>query len=188
MEARYLEQSRLVVDVLPFVAQEEQKFAQMLLDDLASGSVTLEPGLTIYDYINQYKTKTLSKDIELAVQAFGLNKELLVDLLSMGPITEKNINDFGRYDRLLESVDAQKAKAYLESAMKTKLNVFQYNIQLDKVLRKFLRSGGKGAAIPKVEISAGQDEMPVILALQSVDAPEETDWTGRMAAFEDTEG
>lgn len=170
------------------LSQEEQKFAQMLLDDLASGSVTLEPGLTICDYINQYKTKTLNKDIELAVQAFGLNKELLVDLLSMGSITENNINDFGRYDKLLKSVDAQKAKAYLESAMKTKLSVFQYNVRLDMVLREFLYSGGKGATIPKVEISAGRDEMPAILALQSVDAPEETDWTGRMAAFEDTEG
>ena len=81
----------------------------------------------------------------------------------------------------------KKAEAYLESAMKTKLSVFQYNVRLDMVLREFLYSGGKGATIPKVEISAGQDEIPVILSIQSVDAPEETDWTGRMAAFEETE-
>ena len=169
------------------LSQDEQKFAQMLLDDIASGNVTLEPGLTISDYITQYKTKALNRDIELAVQAFGLSKELLVDLLGAGPITESNINDFGRYDKLLKSVDVQKAKAYLEVAMKTRLSVFQFNARLDMVLREFLYSGGKGEKIPKQPSGAVCGEIIRCDTPGFGEAPEESDWEGRMAAFEETE-
>jgi len=136
------------------LSQEDQKFAQMLIDDLASGSITLEPGLTISDYITQYKTKALNRDIELAVRAFGLDKALLVEMLSGGSIDEGNLNTFGRFDKLLRSVDRTKAKAYLEAAMETSLTTFQFNARLNTVLREFLFSGGKGEKIPAVRIES----------------------------------
>lgn len=155
------------------LSQEDQKFAQMLIDDLASGSVTLEPGLTIGDYIAQYKTKALNRDIELAVRAFGLDKALLVDMLSGGSVDEGNLNAFGRFDKLLRSVDRTRAKAYLEMAMETPLTTFQFNARLNTVLREFLFSGGKGDRIPKVQV------------VQFGETPEEGDYENRMAAFEE---
>ena len=132
------------------LSQEDQKFAQMLIDDLASGNVTLEPGLSILDYIAQYKNKELSHDVDLAVAAFGLDRRLLTELLRLGPLDAENVNDFGRYDNLVRSVDQAKAKAYLEKAMGEKLGEFAYHARLDKVLREFLYSGGKGETIPKI--------------------------------------
>ncbi len=132
------------------LSQEDQGFAQMLIDDLASGSIQLEPGLSISDYIAQYKNRALSRDVDLAVRAFGLDRHLLIDLLRNGPLTNDNINAFGRYDRLVRSVDHAQAKSYLEKAMGREMDEFTYRARLNMVLREFLYSGGKGETIPKI--------------------------------------
>ena len=132
------------------LSQEDQVFAQMFIDDLSSGNIQLEPGLSISDYIAQYRNKEMSHDIDQAVAAFGLDKHLLIELLRRGPLDAENIDAFGRYTNLVKSVDNARAKAYLERAMGEKLGEFAYHARLDMVLREFLYSGGKGEKIPKI--------------------------------------
>ena len=131
------------------LAQEDQKFAEMLLDDIESGSVELRSGMTIQDYITEYKTKALNKDIDFAVEAFGLDRRLLVEILSSGKVTEANLNEYGRFQRLMDSVDHARAKRYLEDAMGQTLSQLQYRSRLNTVLSEFLISGGKGEKIPR---------------------------------------
>ena len=145
------------------LSQEDQKFAEMLLDDIAHGNIILKPGLTLQDYITQYKTKALNEDIDLAVSAFGLNKVLLVDILSHGKVTESNLNEFGRFKKLVDSVNNAKAKAYLEDALGMSLNPIAYYSKITAVLKEFLISGGKGEKIPKIELATGDDEAPQML-------------------------
>ncbi len=140
---------------------EDQKYAERLLFDIAFGAIELEPGLTLQDYITQYKTKALNRDIDLAVQAFGLDKALLVDILGHGKVTEENLNEYGRFDKLVASVDRVRAKAYLESALGMSLSTIGYRTRITTVLKEFLISGGKGEKIPKVEID--EDEAPTFL-------------------------
>lgn len=131
------------------LAQEDQKFAEMLLDDIESGSVELRPGMTIQDYIAEYKTKALNRDIDFAVEVFGLERRLLVEFLSGGKVTEANLNEYGRFQRLMESVDHGKATRYLESALGELLSPLQYRSKLNAILSEFLISGGKGEKIPR---------------------------------------
>mgnify|MGYP003316242341 CR=1 FL=1 len=130
--------------------QEDQKYAEMLLDDLGSGNIQLESGLAIQDYITQYKTKALNRDIDLCVNAFGLNKTLLVDILRSGHVTPGNLDEYGRFKKLMDSVDNGKAKTYLETASGTPLTMFAYRSKITSILSEFLYSGGKGEKIPKV--------------------------------------
>ena len=129
---------------------EDQKYAEMLLDDLGSGNIQLEGGLTVQDYITQYKTRALNRDIDLCVTAFGLDKRLLVDILRSGHVTPGNLDEYGRFKKLMGSVDKEKAKAYLEAASGTPLSQLSYSSKITSVLSEFLYSGGKGEKIPKV--------------------------------------
>jgi type I restriction enzyme R subunit len=133
------------------LSQEDQKYAEMLLDDIAHGNITLESGMTLQDYITQYKTKALSRDIDLAVNAFGLDKTLLVDILGHGKLTGKNLDEYGRFGKLVKSVDDDKAKKYLEQAQGVSLSMIGYRTHLSTVLKEFLISGGKGEKIPKIK-------------------------------------
>lgn len=138
---------------------EDQVFAQMLLDDLAGGNIKLEPGMTIQDYIVQYKAKALNKDIDLAVEAFGLDKMLLVNVLRSGKVTAENLNVYGRFDKLLATVDDAKAKSYLATATGTPLSDFSYKMKINAVLREFLFSGGKGEKIPQLAMPTTYDKL-----------------------------
>ena len=53
-----------------------------------------------------------------------------------------NINEFGRYDKLKETVDKAKAKAYLEKKEGKKLIPPLVNMKVDTLLRKFITTGG----------------------------------------------
>ena len=145
------------------LSEDDQKYAELLLDDIASGNITLESGMTLQDYITQYRTKALNRDIDLAVSAFGLDKTLLVDILTSGRVTEANLNEYGRFDKLLKSVDAAKAKPYLEAALGITLSVLTYKLRLSTVLKEFLFSGGKGEKIPKIVSALDDDDEPQFL-------------------------
>ena len=129
----------------------DQKYAEMLLDDIAHGNITLESGMTLQDYIAQYKTKARNRDIDMAVDAFGLDKKLLVDILGRGKVTETNLNEYGRFEKLVGSVDDDKAKKYLERAQGESLSIIGYRTRICIVLKEFLISGGKGEKIPRIE-------------------------------------
>ena len=158
----------------------DQKFAEMLLDDIAHGNIELESGLTLNDYITQYKTKALNRDIDLAVRAFGLDKRLLVEILSHGKVTESNLNEFGRFDKLIKSVDDSTAKEYLEKALDMTLSTIGYRTRLSTVLKEFLFSGGNGEKIPKIElpkastIEWGNAEQPQYLMAAEGESTDET--------------
>ena len=132
------------------------------------------------DYITQYKTKALNRDIDLAVRAFGLDKRLLVEILSHGKVTESNLNEFGRFDKLIKSVDDSTAKEYLEKALDMTLSTIGYRTRLSTVLKEFLFSGGNGEKIPKIElpkastIEWGNAEQPQYLMAAEGESTDET--------------
>ena len=57
-------------------------------------------------------------------------------------VTEANINEFGRFDKLKATVNRDNAKAFLEALERTTIKPFQINMKVDQVLRKFILEGG----------------------------------------------
>ena len=57
-------------------------------------------------------------------------------------LTEANINEYGRFDKLIASVDRAKSKVYFEKAEGQTVSVFATNSKASKLLREFLLKGG----------------------------------------------
>lgn len=123
------------------LSQEEQKYANLFLHDIQSGDVQAEPGKTFRDYITEYQHQAKDDQIHRMAEILGLYEEKLRDMMGM-KLTEADINEFGRFDELKKTVDRKKAKEFFEKREQTKLNPPKVNIRVDRLLRKFILSGG----------------------------------------------
>ena len=132
-----------------FLSQEEQKYADLFLHDVQSGDVHLQEGKTFRDYITEYQNKSKHEQVERIVHYLGCSEELLIDLME-SHVTEKNINDYGRFDRLKNTVVKDEAKAYFSAVEGKDIPMFRINSRAEKMLKDFILSGGKDIPdIPK---------------------------------------
>ena len=79
--------------------------------------------------------------LEEAATAIGVDETMLRAFMQL-KVTEANINEFGRFDKLKATVDRTTAKAFLEALEGNAIKPFQINMKLDQVLRKFILEGG----------------------------------------------
>ena len=117
--------------------QKDQRTAILILHDIQSGDLILEPGKTIQDYINQYQLKELYEQMKILAEATGVNLSMLNNLMTSG-VTEDNLDEYNRFSELRNSVDNGKAKLFIEKI--TGKNVApQFVIaKWTKVLRDFI--------------------------------------------------
>lgn len=123
------------------LTQAEQKYAKLFLHDLQRGDAQLIEGHTFRDYINTYKDKGENAQINAIVNALGLDKTLLLNLLR-DSVSEKTINSFGRFDALKDTVDKTKAKAYFEAQEAKSIPAFRLSMKIDQWLKAFIIKGG----------------------------------------------
>lgn len=123
------------------LTQEEQKFANIFLHDIQRGDVVPEKNKTLRDYITEYQFKAKNEQITYLVAVFGLDEAKLRQLLSIS-INENNINEYGCFDELRNSVDKTKAKHYFEKLEGKSIPVFKINIKLTNLLRQFILNDG----------------------------------------------
>lgn len=123
------------------LSQEDQGFAELFIHDIQSGGVTVKSGMTLRDYITRYAQRARNQQIAKLVDAIGVNEEQLEAMMRLD-INEGNINDFGRFDALVGTVDKAKAQAYFERVEGIKIPLFKVNARVDKLLRSFLESDG----------------------------------------------
>ena len=123
------------------LSQEEQKYAQIFIHDIQSGNIIVENGKTFREYITEYMHRAENDQIRQISNVLGLDETKLRNIINL-KVNENNINAFGRFDELLQSVDINKAKAYLESSLEQELTIFDVNIEVRELLRKFILSNG----------------------------------------------
>ncbi|EHZ2753939.1 type I restriction endonuclease subunit R [Vibrio vulnificus] len=119
------------------LSQSEQKYAKLFLHDLQRGDAKLIEGHTFRDYINDYQNQKEQLRIAAIVEALGLDKDLLLQLMT-GDVNEQNINRFGRFDTLKSTVDRSKAKVYFERIEGATIPPFKLNMRIDKYLQEFI--------------------------------------------------
>ncbi len=122
------------------LTQEEQKTANLFLNDVQRGDVIPEAGKTFRQYITEYQASAKNAQIANITALLGLNESKLVALMNAG-VTAANINEFGRFDALKNSVDKAKAKAYFENQTGATVSPFQVNIKVDSLLEGFIFGG-----------------------------------------------
>ena len=124
------------------LSPEEQKYANLVLHEFESGRIQMLPGKTFRDHITECQTRAKAEQFHRIAAIFGLDEKLLIDIMKV-KVTESTINEFGRFQKLMASVDRAKAKAYFEQREGVKLNAPKVIICTDKLLRDFIFSGGK---------------------------------------------
>ncbi len=96
------------------LTQQEQKYANIFLHDVQSGSLAVDTQKTFRDYITEYQSTAKDTEIHEIAQDLGLDETKLRAMMNTG-ITEANINEYGRFDSLKSTVDICKAKGYFEN-------------------------------------------------------------------------
>ena len=133
------------------LTQEEQKYAYLFLHDIQRGDVNISPDKTLRDYINDYMLRAKTDEIHQMALNLGLDEQKLTDIMSL-KLNDSNLNEFGRYDELKQTVDKTKAKEYFERIEGVKLIPPKVSIKTDKLLREFILRGGMDSTEAEEEI------------------------------------
>lgn len=124
------------------LTHDEQKIANIFLHDVQRGDVKLIEGKTFRDYITEYQFKAKEGEIYEVISSLGLDEPMLRKILS-AHVTENNIDEFGRFGELLNSVDSAKAKQYFEKKEGQTIPAFKVKVKTDKLLREFILTNKK---------------------------------------------
>ena len=123
------------------LTQEEQKFANIFIHDVQSGIAQLKNGKPFREYITEYLFNAKNDQIKKIATILGLDELKLRNLMDIG-INKTNINDYGRFDELKNTVDKTKAKTYFEKLEGNTIPAFKVNIRIHNLLEKFIIEGG----------------------------------------------
>lgn len=123
------------------LSQEEQKYANIFLHDVQRGDVMIEEGKSLRDYITEYQENAKNDQIRKFANAIGIDESKLRAFMNLH-LSEENINEFGRFDELKESIDRNKAKEYFEKLESTIVPLRKVQIKIDSTLRRFVLEGG----------------------------------------------
>jgi type I restriction enzyme R subunit len=123
------------------LTQEEQKYANIFLHDVQSGEAHLSENKTFKEYVTEYQFNAKNDQIYKISNAIGLDENKLRNLMASGVI-ESNINEFGRLDDLMKSVNKHKAKEFIESITEEKIRPFQVNVKINDLVKEFILKGG----------------------------------------------
>ncbi|MBS5888007.1 MAG: type I restriction endonuclease subunit R [Negativicoccus succinicivorans] len=124
------------------LSQERQKLAGILLYDIQSGNIELNPNKTFNDYINEMLGKLENSKIKRVVKNLGCSEELLRELFRKG-VTETNISEYGVFDELKESCDREKSRKFFEAAHGESYSDSYLSMYIDEYLRYFLLHDGE---------------------------------------------
>lgn len=95
------------------LSQRDQRTAQRILHDIESGDLRICKDKTIYDYILDYQKRECDQQVYTLAEATGLNISMLKDLISKDT-TAENINEQGRFDELIKTLDKGKSVDFLK--------------------------------------------------------------------------
>jgi type I restriction enzyme R subunit len=123
------------------LTQEEQKYAALFLHDIQSGSVIIEMGKAFKEYVIEYQARIKNDQIYQLASVLGLDEEKLRSFMKFRA-TPANLNEYGRFEDLISTVDRKKAKEYFETKEKMKIKEYKINVKIDKFLREFIIQGG----------------------------------------------
>ncbi|HFJ6270266.1 TPA: restriction endonuclease subunit R, partial [Enterococcus faecium] len=81
---------------------ELQPYAEMILNDVNNGELVIKEGWEFTDYLNEYQLSEEDDFIQDLVDSTNINEALLREMLDLR-LTEVNINEYSRFDKLKSS-------------------------------------------------------------------------------------
>lgn len=123
------------------LSQEQQKVAGRFLHDVQRGDVKVDGERPFREYITEYQEQAKNSEIDAIVEILGVDKAKLRELMQTN-VTEGNLNEYGRFNKLNATIDKEKAKAYFEEREGDTLPPFRVNIKAQALLKNFILRGG----------------------------------------------
>lgn len=119
----------------------EQRYAKIFLHQVESGEIIVDNSKSFHEYITELHVKYNNDYIHKISNGFGVNEEKFRKLILVGA-TDKNINVYGRYDDLMDSIDINKAKEYLDERDKKEYTLREVRMKVDEELTQIILNGG----------------------------------------------
>lgn len=123
------------------LAQDEQRCAELFIHDVQCGDARVEAGKTFRDYVTDYQQRAKNQQVARLVEALGVDEGKLSALMA-AKVTVTNINEFDRFNDLLQTLDMVHARAFFEAKEGSSIPVFKARMRADALLRKFILEGG----------------------------------------------
>lgn len=119
------------------MSSDDQVFANRWLHDIQSGEAKLVPGKTVQDYINDYKLTQQDHELSVLEEAMGVAPDSLRTILA-AQVNVANINEYGRFDVVLDSVDLDMAAEYFHKQTGKQVPRFKVRTAADQLLRRYV--------------------------------------------------
>lgn len=123
-----------------YLSEEQQKFAKMIIEDIKNNKIQIEKGKSFIDYINEYQEKAKNDEIEKIVELLGLSEEKLRRMLALH-LTEASINEYGYLDDLVNTVNMQKLKEYLQQKENKSVNGIKLRLRARSFIKNYILYG-----------------------------------------------
>lgn len=123
------------------LTQEEQKFAELILSDIQMGKLKVEDDKTFRDYINKYHEKKKNDEIHRFCELLGFDEAKVRELMLARP-NDANLDEYGKFEELMQTLDEDKCKAYFEARDGKKYPKPMIRVKADELARKFFILGG----------------------------------------------
>ena len=121
--------------------QEQQRYADLVIQAAQGFDLELRPGITFMDYINEFQAKGKAGQVKALVEALGVDEKQIRALMAQH-VTEANINEFGRLDSLKKTANIELAKQFFSKREGKPVPPFKVSVMLDALLREFILAGG----------------------------------------------
>lgn len=119
------------------LSQEEQKFAMLFLHDVQTGEIAVQENKSFRDYITDYQTNAKSDQIHRFSEIIGIDEKELRKFINLH-LSENNMNEYGRFEKLKNSVNIDTAKKYFENKEQKSIPIPMIRVKVDQILRKFI--------------------------------------------------
>lgn len=149
------------------LSQREQRTAMSILHDIESGDLHPMKDYTIYDYIADYQQRECDQQVYTLAEETGLDREALKTLVGKD-VNSQNINEHGRFDNLIASVDKNLATAFLKKVLGRDIRSRFIVSNISSLVRRFVLSPADREKI----VFAAQNENYFFNDEQPEDIPE----------------
>ena len=119
----------------------EQRYAKIFLHQVESGEIIVDGSKSFHEYITELHVKYNNDYIHKISNGFGIDEEKFRKLILSGA-TSKNINEYGRYDDLMDTIDINKAKEYIDARDKKDYTLRKVRMKVDEELTQIILNGG----------------------------------------------
>lgn len=121
------------------LSQRDQRTALTILRDIQSGDLRLMPGMTIYDYINEYQKRECDSQIYTLSEATGIDALKLKAIIE-DDVNEMNIDEHNRFTELVETIDKEKSTLFFKKVTGKEVKRMFVISNISSLIRRFILS------------------------------------------------